>query len=40
MWIGLAMLLVYVVARKKNWGISEWLEIVLAGICLFVLFHL
>lgn len=40
MWIWFTVLLAYVIARKKNWGISEWLEIILAGICLFFLFHI
>lgn len=38
MW--LAVLTVYVITRKRNWRISEWLEIVLAGIGLFLILHL
>lgn len=38
MW--LAVLTVYVIARKKNWKISEWLEIVMAGMGLFLILHL
>lgn len=40
MWIGVVMFTVYVIARKKNWGISEWLEIILAAIFLFLFFHI
>lgn len=40
MWIGFAVLIIYVIARKKRWRIREWLEIVLAGLCLFFLFHI
>lgn len=39
MWIWITMVFLYVIARKKNWGISEWLEILLAGLFLFFLFH-
>ena len=40
MWIWLIVLLAYVIARKKGLQISEWLEILLAGLCLFLLFHM
>jgi hypothetical protein len=33
-------LVVYVIARKRDWKISEWLEIVLAGTFLFFLIHI
>lgn len=33
-------LVVYVIARKRGWKISEWLEIILAGIFLFFLIHI
>lgn len=34
------LLIIYVIARKKEMEISEWLEIILAGIVLFLLWHL
>lgn len=40
MWILAVMFITYVIARKKNWGISEWLEIILAAVCLFFFFHI
>lgn len=40
MWIVVAMLIIYVIARKLGLAIREWLEIILAGICLFFLFHI
>lgn len=40
MWLWFAVFAAYIVARRKNWGIREWLEIALAGICLFFLFHM
>lgn len=38
--IWMAVLLVYMIARKWNWKISEWLEIILACMLLFILFHI
>lgn len=38
MWM--AVFTVYVIARKKDWKISEWLEIILAGMGLFLILHL
>ncbi len=38
--IWLAVFVIYVIARKKRWKIREWLEIMLAGLCLFFLFHI
>lgn len=40
MWIGAVMLIIYVIAGKLDLKIREWLEIILAGICLFFLFHI
>ena len=40
MWIWLIVLLAYVIARKKGLQISEWLEIILAAIFLFLFFHI
>ncbi len=34
--IGLA---IYVIAKKRDWKLSEWLEIILLGMCLFFLMH-
>lgn len=39
MWIGIVLLIIYVIARKLDLAVREWLEILLAGICLFLLFH-
>lgn len=38
--IWLAVFTIYVIARKKDWRISEWLEILLAGMGLFLILHL
>ena len=40
MWIWLIVLLAYVIPRNKGLQISESLEILLAGLCLFFLFHM
>lgn len=40
MWIWVFVFTTYVIARRRNWGISEWLEIVLAAACLFFFFHI
>lgn len=40
MWIWFVVAAVYMVARKKNWSIREWLEILLAGLFLFFLSHI
>lgn len=37
--IWIVVLAVYVIARRKGWGIREWLEIILAGLCLFLILH-
>lgn len=31
--------MLYMIARKRGWKVSEWLEIILAGICLFFVLH-
>lgn len=36
----LAVLTFYIIARRENWKISEWLEIVLAGMGLFLILQL
>lgn len=40
MGIWLTILIAYVIARKKNLRISEWLEIVMAGMGLYLILHL
>lgn len=40
MWIWAVMLIIYVIAGKLDLEIREWLEIILAGMCLFFLFHI
>ncbi len=40
MWIGAVILIIYVIAGKLGLKIREWLEILLAGMCLFFLFHI
>lgn len=40
MWIGAVILIIYVIAGKLGLKIREWLEIILAGMCLFFLFHI
>ncbi len=40
MWIGAVMLILYIIVGKRNPGIREWLEIIMAGVCLFFLFHI
>lgn len=40
MWIWAVMLIIYVIAGKLDLELREWLEIILAGMCLFFLFHI
>lgn len=40
MGIWAVVLMVYVIAEKMNWKLSEWLEIVMAGMGLFLVLHL
>lgn len=40
MWIGVMILMIYVIAGKLDLGIREWMEIILAGVCLFFLSHI
>lgn len=35
-----ALIIIYVIARKKEMEISEWLEIIFAGMVLFLFWHL
>lgn len=39
MGIWLAVLAAYIIARKEGWKIGEWLEILLAGMVLFLILH-
>lgn len=35
-----ALIIIYGIARKKEMEISEWLEIIFAGMVLFLFWHL